>query len=436
MIVPQNVEIIKQEEDLKLYHYTDKAQHSSPSDFWKGIVMNGNEIVARSFPWSKTVVTDVLPEDQVFTPLYEATILRFYRFEGKPMIGTHRQIDISNKDSRVTPSSRRFVDLVQDAIAAWDYSEYHYEIPSESDDFNGNPISIEKKSRKGFAFTPTDWQSLCVEGWCHVFLLVDTSNQITDLTDLSEVYEETNEDGEVELHTFTAPRLIHAISFCQDSKTDENGIVQMIPVTGGVIYDLPKEEDGYEQHTWIIPQLKVMNRSEAESFLDEGCAVIGFSPNNPDQTTKYISYEYNEALKRAGETFNIVHRWHQLMDISNEDASEYIAHLPHHLKHVQLKDMFDAHAKYIEESSEYIATNVVNRFMRQDASIEGRFYEQVKDIINDALLYLQKKFKKTKPAAKILANEAQGHVLQALLTLPYKDQHSIHRKVTIAKKEK
>jgi len=65
--------------------------------------MDGKNVVACSFPWANTVVKDDdYPLISYNTPLYEATILRFYRHEGKPKISTHRQIDVSTRDSRVT----------------------------------------------------------------------------------------------------------------------------------------------------------------------------------------------------------------------------------------------------------------------------------------------------------------------------------------------
>jgi hypothetical protein len=47
--LPANVAVIREEEDLKLLHYTDDAQHPGPADFFKGVVTAGPMVVARSF---------------------------------------------------------------------------------------------------------------------------------------------------------------------------------------------------------------------------------------------------------------------------------------------------------------------------------------------------------------------------------------------------
>lgn len=416
MNIPQNVALLKEENDLKLYHYTDQAQHPSDADFWKGVVMDGNTVVARSFPWAPTVVTDDLPDDQVYTPLYEATILRFYRHEGKPMIGTHRQIDISNRDSRVTPASRRFIDLVREAIAAWEYREYTYTTPSPHTNDTIN----------GYAFTPSSWEELCVAGWCHVFLLVDTSNQITDLVDLSETREMFGENGESDIVTFTGPKLIHALSFTEGGDMNEYGVYPMVPYGGQVSFDVSPDELGYQQYTWLVPQLTTMTREQAEEHIADAGAVVGFSPLSPDVTVKYLSPEYARKLELAGETFNPIHRWHQLMDESVEDANEYVSNLPWHLKHISLNDMSDAHAAHINKIVTTLSDNLVARFNRQDATMDRRLYTKVGPIVTDVVSTLRTKYGRNTPRVNELRNEAESLLLERLLALKYSERHAIH----------
>jgi len=411
MNIPQNVATIREEGDLKLYHYTDTAQHPGVSDFWKGVVMDENVVVARSFPWGPTVVTDVLPDDYVYTPMYEATVLRFYRHEGKPMIGTHRQIDISQRDSRVTPSSKRFIDLVKEAIARWDYKQYDYAVPDR-----GN----------GYAYTPTTWEELCIHGWCHVFLLVDTSNQITDLIDLSRTHELTNKNGETDIVTFTGPKLLHAMSFVQDTEMDESGMYPMVPYGGQVVMDIPIDDQGYQQYTWLVPHLNVMTSEQAEERLENGGAVVGFSPLFPDQTTKYLSYEYARKLELAGETFNPVYRWHQLMDENIDDATEYINNLPWHLKHMSIFDMQEEHADHLNNIINTLAINVVARFNKKDATMDRRLYNKVSPIIAETVAELRNKYGRDKVNNTVLQREAESLLLEKLLSLSYIDQHAIN----------
>lgn len=413
-IIPQYVTVLKEENDLQLLHYTEEAPHPGPVDLYKGLVVDGDTVVARSFPWSPTVVSEVLPEDLVYTPLYEATILRFYRVDGKPMVGTHRQIDISNRDSRVTPSSRRFIDLVKEAIASWDYREYKYTTPAGA---------------TGKAYTPTSWEELCVEGWCHIFLLVDTSNQITDLTDLSETHEVTDQQGVSDVVTFTTPKLIHALSFERGGDLTPYGLYPMVPHSGQIIYDVPRNKEGVDQYTWLVPSLPVLSPFEAQELIDEGAAVVGFSPLSPATTTKYLSYEYARKLELAGETFNPIHRWHQLMDISIDDATEYVEHLPWHSKHITLRDMEDAHTRHLNKIVSALAPNVVARFNRIDATMDRRLWNKVKDIVNDTVTDLRTKYYRTRPSVKELTTEAEALILEKVLPLSYSEQHALHRTI-------
>lgn len=409
--IPQNVNLIKEENDLKLYHYTDDAQHPGPSDFWKGVVLDGNTVVARSYPWTPTIVTEDLPDNLVYTPLYESTILRFYKVDGKPMIGTHRQIDVSNKDSRVSAASKRFIDLVNEAIKGWKYSEYTYTMPNNS---------------RGLAYTPTSWEELCVDGWCHVFLLVDVSNQITDLTDLSRTYEITDDRGESDVVTFTSPKLIHAISFQVGGDVTPDGLYPMVPYTGDIIYDVPTDADGFSQYTWILPKLPVMSKDLAQTLIDDGMAVVGFSPVTPTDTFKYLSYEYARKLELAGETFNPIHRWHQLMDVSVEDATEYIQNLPYHLKHITLDDMKEAHARHLDKIVSTLAPNAVARFKRRDATMDSRIYKKVSSLIAEVVNALRSKYARNTPSDQELLTEAEALVLERVLALSYTDQHALH----------
>lgn len=405
-----NIQLIREENDLHLYHYTDDAQHPSNDDYWKGIVLDDKRVVACSYPWSPTIVADNLPDDHMYTPLYEATILRFYRVDGRPMIGTHKQIDISHRDSRVTPSSKRFADLVKDAISVWEYKDYAYQT---------------EDGRDAYAYTPSSWEELCVEGWCHVFLLVDNSNQITDMTDLSESHEMFDCKGNSDIVTFSHPRLIHAISFREGTVPDDDGIIRMIPVYGQVTYDVTGDSRGFTQYSWIVPQLPTMSASQAQHIIDEGGAVVGFTYDNPTDTIKYLSYDYARKLDLAGDTFNPIHRWHQLMDEDPADAAEYMNNLPWHMKHISLSDVNDAYNRHTCVIVDTISDNVVARYNRRDASMDKRLYNKVKDMVSESLVELRNRYKR-KPSDKQLLDDAREIILHKVQSLSYTEQHALH----------
>lgn len=410
MNLPHKVVIIKEEGDLKQYHYLADAPHPGPADFWKGITMDGNRVVAQSFPWAPTVVTNDLPTDQVYTPLYESTVVRFYVHDGKPMVSTHRQINISNNHSRTTPSSTLYIELIKKAISSWSYNEQVYETT------NGGT---------GYEYTPSSWEELCVDGWCHVFLLVDQSNQITDLTDLSITNEMLNEKlNELEVVTFASPRLIHTISFQESDEMNDDGIYPMIPFSGKVVLKTP--DDKYDEYTWSIPYIQVMTPNDAEDNLAHEGAVIGFSPLHPEITTKYLSPEYAHKLDLAGETFNAVHRWHLLMDEGSDIAAEYLRNLPWHLKYLSFSEMTATHGRYVDKIVVTVAKNVVDRYNRKDASLDRALYNKVGSIITDTVSDLRTLYLKNTPSEQVLRNEAEGLVLQRVLTLSYAEQHAIN----------
>jgi hypothetical protein len=405
-----HIQLIKKENDLSLYHYTDDAQHPGNDDYWKGIVLDDKRVVACSYPWSQTVITENLPDDHIYTPLCEATILRFYRVDGKPMIGTHKQIDVSHRDSRVTASSKRFADLVKEAISVWEYKEYAYQT---------------RDGRDAYAYTPSSWEDLCMEDWCHVFLLIDNSNQITDLLDLSVSHEMFDCKGNSDIVTFNHPRLIHAISFRVGTTPDDDGIIRMIPVYGEVTYDVPEDEHGYTQYSWIVPQLPTMSASQAQHIIDDGGAVVGFTYEHPTDTVKYLSYEYARKLDLAGDTFNPIHRWHQLMDEDPEDAIEYLNNLPYHMKHITLADVNDAYNRHTCTIVDTISNNIVARYSKRDASIDKRLYNKVKDIISEVLAELRNRYKR-RPSDKQIMKDVRDMVLTRVQSLSYTDQHSLH----------
>lgn len=399
------VSLVRSEHGLDLYHYTDEATHPSDASFYKGVVMDGDRIVARSFQWAPTVIASSVEEGSVYTPFREGTVLRFYRHEGKPMVSTHRQVDISDKKSRVG-TGRPFMELIPQAMASW---------PGK------NETRI-VDGKKRVLTTPTSWEDLCIEGWCHVFLLVDTSNQITDLTDLTETYEMPTETGEMTVRTFATPLLLHAMSLDM-----RNGVG--VPQIGMPEYAF-SDEEGTTYYTWAVPSLPILSAASASLALAEGKAVVGFKPETPDVTVKFFSPEYERKLMIAGETFNPVHRWHILMDQDPELAEEYIQMLPWHHKEISYKTMQDTHLRYLEESANFLADIAIRRFNSESAHLDQNLYRQVQPLIGATIAHLQDLYRKKQLRSEQgTSNEATRFMMEQLMELPYATQHTIHGKI-------
>ncbi len=76
MNIPASTRLVKDDvEGLRLYSYDDTVAHPCDASFWKGIVTDDNgAIVARSYPWSPTVVVEdpeQLPVAAEYSPLYD-----------------------------------------------------------------------------------------------------------------------------------------------------------------------------------------------------------------------------------------------------------------------------------------------------------------------------------------------------------------------------
>jgi hypothetical protein len=94
--------------------------------------------------------------------------------------------------------------------------------------------------------------------------------------------------------------------------------------------NIPADDEGYTQYTLAAPRVELLSRDDALTLLSNGGAVVGFDPRSPDVTTKFFSPEYARKVILAGETFNPIFRWHELMDQDPALADEYLQHLPYH----------------------------------------------------------------------------------------------------------
>lgn len=381
------VKCIREENGLKLYHYDDNIEHPNNLDDWKGIVMDENVVVARSYSWSNTIISQTLPTEKIYSPLYEATIIRFYRVNGKCFVGTHRQINIIDKKSRIA-NYRPFIELVKEAISIW-------------------PPVDEKR------FTPKSIEDLCHDGWCHVFLLIDQSNQITDQLDISKYF--VSEDSkDIKIH----PLLLHSISFKIGMNTDENGVCQMIPIK-----PLDVEIEGIGK--LCVPCVQEFSFDEALAHISDGNPIIVVEPNDPTKSTKYHPERYQYKLDLAGETFNPVHRWHQLMDESEYKATEYLSIIPHHLKPLTLEQVKKTAEEYVGKICKTLVDNIVDRFYGKDATLDQRLYKKTIDVITSLVKTLRDKFD-FHAKKKDVRKEAEILITNYLNSLSYSDRHSMH----------
>lgn len=424
MEIPPNVVLIDETPELELYHYNDEAEHPGPASFWKGIVTDGNRVVARSFAWAPTVEETVVPEGHIYTSFYEATLIRFYRYDGKPMASTHRRINIMETNSRVG-TGRPFKDLINVAIKNWPYHETIMPHP-ELDDEN---VLITP---------PTSWEDMCVEGYCHVFLLLDWSNQITNLNstveeclvgpdtaskEIDEFIVDSSSEAE-EVVTFQVPKLIHVLTFKFNPETNSmDPVPAFLPITK---METPDPYSGANYKLYSVPIVPRLVHEQAEQILAEGGAVVGFDPANPDITTKYYSPEYARKVQLAGETFNPIYRWFELMDQSPEEAREYLKNLPSHHRDKDWSYMVNIHDEYLHESAKYLGNTVFDRWYGTRASLDPRIWVKTSNIVNGALDELGRLYDTKKVPKEVIRTASYKVVRDLIAKSSYKEQHSIH----------
>lgn len=400
--LPEDVMVIREEGDLRLLHYTQDATHPGPTDFYKGVVTDSQNIVARSFGWAPTQVGYDLPPSLLYSRYHEATIVRFYKYNGQPMVSTHRQINIATKNSRAG-TGRAFIDLAKDAIKAWPYSETTYEYQK------GDTVG------QGSAYTPLSWEDLCVEGWCHVFLLIDSSNQITDLDDFSEVISYNGPNGEEEV-VFNGPQLMHIISFMQDGDL-------MVPFATLPAFNVAPDAEGNTQYTWVVPTVERVSYDDALTILSNGGAVVGYAPETPDVTVKFFSPSYARKVELAGETFNPIFRWSELMDRKQDDhrdARDYLDILPYHQKGHTFRTMQDIHFKYLTESTTYLADNIIQRVQGVTAPLDQTLYNHVREFYPQVTAKVKAfAIRRNPPTEEELHNFAVNEVAGELATLSF-----------------
>lgn len=413
MNIPSEVTQTRTEHGLTLHNYSKTAQHPSDASFWKGVITDeSGNIVVRSYPWSPTEIVDDpnnLPVDVIYSPLYESTVIRFYMHDGVPRVSTHTQIDIQDKASRVS-TGRPFMELIEQAISEWPYTESEY---------------ITEDGGKGLTIKPTRWQQLCEENAVHIFLLVDESNQITDLHNFNEhIGDETISE---------LPLLLHALSLYRDGYGNWAAVQ-----ADGYIRTRTAE---YDEVNLMVPHVPIITREEAMEILREGGAVIGRYPGTPDLTTKYYSPQYSAKLELAGETFNIVHRWHQLMDEDPHLAYEYLGIIPHHKEIPSFDEMMEINNQYIETAAAYLGDAAMSLYTRDPIDvprkvlghrIDGRY--TVKDLLHDAVREVKGQHRRgRRPKKADLKAQLTNYIDTTIRALPYAKQHSIHSHVAKAK---
>lgn len=394
----QYITVTDKKNNLNCIHYNDSIEYPSPYGFYKGIIVdNNNLIVARSFTLSPTIVTNCLPEDDSsYIRFYEGTVLRFYRYQGKPYISTHKRVDISDIKSRVK-NNKTFFELANEAISSWDYVEKE----------------INTAQGKYLEYTPTSWEQLCIEGWCNVFILVDESNSLTDINALGSSIGHAHIEGKDEKIVDNNPRLLHVMSLQVDGAKMLPQI-HMPTVYGNI-------DDG-KYVAWVphVPSIEQISKQEGEKILKDGGAVIGYQADKPDETVKYVSEEYNYKLELVGDTLNRVLRWHELMDKDPKEAEVFLSILPKSERKTYTKDyMEQIKSQYNMETANFIAPYLMRRLNNQYAPLDPKLYNNIKD----ALFIAYGKLISNKTRTLI---DAQSILLQEITKLKYLQQHSAH----------
>lgn len=411
----EHVTLRETKDNLSLYHYDDQASHPSNASFYKGVVMEGSQVVARSFTWAPTIVGDssMLDPSLTYTPFQESTVLRFYKYGDQCMVSTHSHIDIVGTNSRVG-TGRPFMELVKQAIDSWPKS-----YTNETISYRGEEMEIER-------ITPSKWQDLCVDGYVQVFLLVDKSNQVTDLTDLRTTIEDIDEEGNIVTRIIDSPKLYYAMSLSKQSE-DDNLLTPSLEQP----LQFTMQEHGLVPFMQQVPKLPLMGIEEAAQLIDMGGAVVGFSPETPDRTVKFYSPEYNRKWELANGEFNVIHQWHVLMDSSPSDAAEFLEHTPLHQKKYTMQEMQDINLQYLSETSSFLADIVMKRIQNKDATLPPKIFNytletnyKVSNLIAD-----EKKASQINPSL----NEIEASITEYIASLPYTKQHSLRGNIVKAK---
>lgn len=398
MNIPTSQLIATHNYDSGLTIYNDEK---SKNKFWKGVVVDDStgKVVARSFQSSPTVIGESVPEDQVYTPMMEGMILRFYRHNDTPMISTHRNINIVGTKSRMG-NGRFFYDLVRDAISGWENRTERFDM----------------EDGKGIAYTPDNWEDLCVDGWCNVFLLVDDSNQKTDLIDTTKS---------------THPLLLYCMSL--SNETDEMVPASTLPIwwiddTSGSDIIGGSDDTVYNYVTWCLPTLPIMDKVQAEKVLANGGGVVGFKPESRDITVKYFSSIYHEKLSLTNDNTNIIHRWHELIDEDPTKATRYLSILPYSLKHMDEKYMRDTVSRYLDETCTYLTNVVVSRYTGNNIIMPEILERKAKIYVDTEIQRLKNKYSRgSRPPSKDkLCKVVKQSLTKTISTLPYTQQHRLH----------
>lgn len=410
MRAQQNIKVTKTEGNLSILNYTEDATHPSDASFYRGVVIDDNDnIVARSFQWAPTEVVEAeeLPTGLVYTKFREGTIVSFYRYGGKPMICTRKQVNIADKKSQIPGSNVTFIQAIKSAISDIPYSEKEYLIKNQNDEIC-----------KGIIVPPKTWEDLCTDGFCHVFILIDPSNQLTDI------------EGQLE-----KPKLVHLLSYYSDAS-----IPTMVPFHGPIkrVLDTP-DQDGNMEYTYKVDVVDIYDYQSAQAVINNGGAVVGFCPSTPDITVKFLSPTYATKLDLVGESFNTVHRWHQLMDEDPKKAELYLSIRPidwnHGPSHQTQEEMLNINSSYNNETADFLVENIMMRINKKSASLDPALYNFVLDHkgsgpvkISHLLFEMQAYVQKQKNVQNI-KDKVKDRILNRLKTLSYSDQHALHSKV-------
>jgi hypothetical protein len=329
------------------------------------------------------------------------------------MVSTHARVDISGTNSRVG-TGRPFMELIKEAISSWPDS-----YTTEEVNYFGKQIEVER-------ITPHSWEDLCIEGQVQVFLLVDKSNQVTDLTDTRETVEDVDSEGNLSTQVVEVPKLYYAMSLFRSNENDN-----WLTATLESPVQFRREDEGLVGFRYQVPRLPLMGIEEASQLIYLGGAVVGFNPETPDKTIKFYSREYDRKWNISNGDFNPIHRWHVLMDQSPSDAAEYLDYTPLHQKKYTMKEMNEINLQYLNETSSYLGGVVLARIQGQDTPLPPKLYNytledsyKISNLIGDNI----RKHRKNSSL-----NDIEADIAKYVASLPYTKQHSLHGQIAKTK---
>lgn len=410
LLVPDNVIKAKEEGDIVLYR--SKDLEDSYTWNWNNIVVKNDFEVSRLFPYSKPVITTSLDEGFRYYEYFEGNFISFYRVNGKAYVSNEKQVNILDKKS-LLGFSKLATDAINEAISSWEYTEQDITL------FGSVPCST---------FTPTKIEDLCIEGVCMVFLLVDKYNQDTNYSNLANVEEVINGNGNIQEIVDFTPRMYLCGVFELGTEYDENGLIRMLPLPNQVFRD----QRGNCVY-FNVPRLPELSYEDAEIEIVSGGAVFGVPDVDQNQLYTFLSPQYAYDLELVSDGSNPVQRWSQLMNADPSLAKDYTTILPERYNELTQERMEEISDDYIRKIVETLQRETINRIVGRSSILDDKTRQKVDPIVDVVVEIIQEKYPKR---GRVLSDQAVieifANIYEYVNELPYASRHNIHSNISRA----